>query len=194
MTKLIKTRYGQLKIANEVDLISKSLICYGEWAQNELDILKIFINAGDVILDIGAFIGTHTIAFSKFVGKSGKVYSFEANTQIFNILKENKDLNSLDNVYVLNRVVSDECGKANIAMINIATNDNLGAIEFQENNSTDSFEIIKTSIDSLELPKISFIKIDVEGMEPTVLKGAYNKIKSDHPIIFLECNTLDGGS
>ena len=56
---LINARYGPFYIPNGHDLIAQSLRLYGEWAQLEIDVLANFIQDGDVVADIGSFIGSH---------------------------------------------------------------------------------------------------------------------------------------
>ena len=65
---VLKARYGDFKIIDTDSVISRSLRLYGEWAQSEIDLLAHFIQEGSVVVDAGAFIGTHTRAFSTFIG------------------------------------------------------------------------------------------------------------------------------
>ena len=61
---LVAGRYGSFEIPDEKDLVANSLRLYGEWAQSEIDALANFIQEGSVVVDVGAFIGTHSRAFS----------------------------------------------------------------------------------------------------------------------------------
>src|SRR5687768_15197232 len=82
-------RYGNFVTPCEDDLVVNSLQLYGEWAQLEIDTLSLFIEKDDVIIDVGAFIGTHARAFSTMVAEKGKVYTFEPNSSIYSYLEEN---------------------------------------------------------------------------------------------------------
>ena len=53
------------------DPIGKSLAMYGEWAEPEIEFLSTFIGLGSAIIDVGAYLGTHTLAFSRRVGPGG---------------------------------------------------------------------------------------------------------------------------
>ena len=59
------------------------------WEQKLLNHYKNMIKNGDTVLDIGAYLGTHTLAFSQLVGDTGVVHSFEPQTKIFELLKKN---------------------------------------------------------------------------------------------------------
>ena len=78
-----------MRIIEADNVISRALALYGEWAMDELDLMAQIITPGMCVLDVGAFIGTHTLAFSEFVGPMGKVYSFEPRKDIYAILSEN---------------------------------------------------------------------------------------------------------
>src|SRR5690348_2347032 len=95
---LINARYGPFYIPNGHDLIAQSIRLYGEWAQLEIDVLASFIQEGDIVADIGSFIGSHARAFSEVAGEKGKVYAFEANSSIFPILEKNAELARRGNI------------------------------------------------------------------------------------------------
>jgi len=99
-------RYGNILTPQENDLIAKSIQIYGEWAQNEIDTLNFFIREGDSILDVGAFIGTHSLAFSNLTGKNGRVYAFEPNPSSFEYLKKNTE--NKNNIIIENLALSDK--------------------------------------------------------------------------------------
>jgi hypothetical protein len=67
------TRYGDFSVFEGEDLISSSLTRFGEWAEEEISLLLDFVSPGDIVVDVGAFIGTHTVAFAKRVGAEGVV-------------------------------------------------------------------------------------------------------------------------
>ena len=90
---------------------------YGEWAQAEVDFLLGLITPGDTVLDVGAYIGTHTLAFAKQVGVGGEVYAFEPQPLSFEVLKRNIGQNVLNNVRLLNVALSDDPRRAQIRRI-----------------------------------------------------------------------------
>jgi hypothetical protein len=78
-------RYGTMSYLKADLVIGRSLEDYGEWAQAELDFLLDLIETGNAVFDIGAFIGTHTLAFAQRVGTLGIVCSFEPQTVPFQL-------------------------------------------------------------------------------------------------------------
>ena len=70
--RTIDARYGRMTFfANDIGAASGSLAIYGEWAENEIGFVKTFIAVGETVVDVGAYIGTHTLAFSHSLGRRG---------------------------------------------------------------------------------------------------------------------------
>lgn len=152
--------------------------------QNTLPILYRYVRPGDVVLDIGANIGDHTIAYSDWVGSEGKVYAVECGSLACECLQKN--LGSRSNVIIREIALWSEEG-----WLNFKLNDkNFGAshVEFNESNSNDN-PVRCYSIDSLTIPRLDFVKIDAEGAETHILKGARRTILRLHPTLCLEVNS-----
>ena len=206
--RTLDTRYGQLTIfANDSGAVSQSLVKYGEWAENELSFLYAMIGEGATVLDIGAYIGTHTLAFARFVGPLGQVVAVEPQIRSFELLKRNIEANALGNVRAENAVASFETDEAIIPSIDIEQSESFGsasllgalhsikgglAAEPQPYGANDLAVRLMT-VDSLGITNCALIKIDVEGMEDAVLRGAEETIRRSTPIIYAECNSLEHG-
>jgi FkbM family methyltransferase len=176
--------------------VSRAIKTYGEWAQDEIDLIGGFLRPGSCVFDIGAFIGTHTLAFSRLVGEQGKVYSFEPRREIFDILTKNIELNNLGNVTAFNAAVSDELSNVGLSSLSHSDDANLGGLALYDSpfvSGNGDYSVKVVSIDSLDIDQVDLIKIDVEGMEDSVLNGAVETIKKHRPIIFAECNSLSSG-
>lgn len=133
------------------------------------------------ILDIGANIGNHTLYFCNECDAK-KVYCFEPVGATYSILKENIRLNHLEqSVSMLPIGLGEIEGKAEPAGY-IAFN--IGGTHLEQ--SIDGSICIKRLDDLNFEGKIVFIKIDVEGMEDSVLKGGANLIKKNLPFIMVE--------
>lgn len=100
----IQTKYGLMYTLPGDSLISESLRWYGEWAGREIEFLRHTISQGNVVVDVGAFIGTHTLAFSRLVGDRGAVHAFEVQPSAVAVLNENVAVNNLQNVTVLSLI------------------------------------------------------------------------------------------
>lgn len=162
-----------------------------------LETLASLYKPGSTIVDCGANIGNHSVFFAKVLGAD--VISFEP--QPFNhlILKANILLNNCQSNFLLIEKGAGE--KKDILSLHMAVEDNYGSFttekKFVKTKSNDP-SILKTFNISIEKmddeigflkKEISIIKIDVEGMELSVLKGARQIIKNNLPAIAAECFT-----
>ena len=180
-------RYGKI-LSFPDDLIGQSIEFYGEWAQKEIDFLSYFISHGQCVVDIGSFIGTHTLAFSNMVGDKGKVISYEANPACYNLLDKNINLNECKNVQSFNVGLSDT---KKMIRINIPKKikGNFGSLSLKNREAKkNGTQIALNTLDSFNLKDCRLLKIDVEGMEWNVLKGASRTINKTKPYIYFECN------
>ncbi|MCB2425569.1 FkbM family methyltransferase [Methylophaga pinxianii] len=192
LTKRVQTRYGEMVVFSENDLISESLIQYGEWAQYELDIFSIFINEGDTVVDVGGYIGTHARAFSTFVGQQGAVYTFEPNETTFYLLLKNVEYAKIDNINAFNYALGD-LKSSNAVIIDDAKNHGASSVSLnsEADISSKSAVAIKKLDEHEGIRKVDFIKIDVEGMELSVINGAELLIEQSRPVIFTEVNSVN---
>ena len=182
-------RYGEFSVPDQNDLIFNGLREYGEWAQEELDMLSRFVRPGDTVLDIGAFIGTHARAFSQMVGAQGIVHAFEPNERIYRELFKNAQLAPYSNIKTYQ--VALGARKQTQFLLQGDLLGNLGASQVLEDDRDASTTVIEQeSLENLGLPRIDFIKIDVEGMEYDVVVGGIRAIRQHAPVIFLEANSL----
>jgi FkbM family methyltransferase len=193
----ISGRYGRMNFLANDSVIGSSLRLYGEWAELELQFCKNFIKDGDVVLDIGAYIGTHALAFSNFVGPEGQVHSFEPQRISFQILKQNLAQNHLSHAMAHHAAIGAQCDRIDLLPLNVEAAHNFGSYALASSEVTaassqaEAVDVI--SIDSLNLERCDFIKIDVEGLEHQVVKGGEKTIKRFEPIIYGECNSVQNG-
>ncbi|MDB3952311.1 FkbM family methyltransferase [Alphaproteobacteria bacterium] len=186
---IVEAKHGYF-LYNKNDLfIGRSLECYGEWCEPGLDILLQCATSGGIILDIGANIGTHTVALARKVGTNGRVIAFEPQRMVYQNLCANVSLNRLINVDCLHKGVGEKNAVCNVPIMDPETQQNFGALEISGHKTGEPVEII--TIDSLSLQACSLIKVDVEGMENEVLTGANDTIRQFRPLMFVENNNLD---
>ena len=186
---IVDAKHGVF-LYNKNDLfIGRSLECYGEWCEPGLDILLQCTTLGGTILDVGANIGTHTVALAKKVGTNGRVIAFEPQRIIYQNLCANVSLNRLTNVDCLQKGVGEDTAVFPVPIMDPEKQQNFGAFEIRGYKTGEPVEII--TIDSLSLEACSLIKVDVEGMEKEVLTGANDTIREFRPLMFIENNNLD---
>lgn len=151
--------------------------------QNTLPILYRYVRPGDVVLDIGANIGDHTIAYSDWVGSRGKVFAFECGYEANACLRNN--MRGRENVVVLDMALWSSEGWLNFNQ----DNKNFGASFVTKSDVVAHDSPIKCfPLDSFKINQIDFMKIDAEGSETEILRGAEIMIGRFKPIICMEVN------
>jgi FkbM family methyltransferase len=186
-------RHGTMMFNVHDRFIGRALDLYGEWCEAEIRAVAPILEPGCTVIDIGANIGTHTIAFAKMVGAQGRVIAFEPQRIVHQILCGNVALNALTNVVVLNAAAGDVAGHVRIPSIDPTRDYNFGAIALcapdAEKEEGDLVEVV--TVDALQLQACRLIKVDVEGMEPKVIEGARETIARCEPALFVENNTVE---
>ena len=185
-------RFGNLRFFSNDGPIGDSLREYGEWAQVEIDFLTEFTPTGSTVVDVGAFIGTHALAFSDAVGPDGAVYAVEPQPQAFSLLADNVARNSVTNVTVLNVAAGAHAGETHIAAFPPTRRFNGGSLVTSDSRGAETFDIPVHSIDALQLDACALVKIDVGGAEKGVLDGMTELIRTFKPVIFCEVNDAAG--
>ena len=187
---ILHCRYGDFSVPDRNDLIFNALREYGEWGQEELDMLSRFVRPGDTVLDIGGFIGTHARAFSQMVGAQGIVHTFEPNERIYCELFTNAQLAPYSNIKTYQIALGFRKQKRFLLQGDLIGN--LGASQIIEDDRGASTTVIEEeSLDDLDFSCIDFIKVDVEGMERNVVIGGIRAIRQHAPVVFLEANSLE---
>jgi len=148
--------------------------------------LRSFFNLKEgVFIDIGAHIGNYTIMVAKKLEKKGGVISIEPEKNNFNILLKNIKLNKLRNIIPLNVACFSKKTILKLYLeegIKSGSHSIYGQGKYERVPSQTLDEIVK----ELKLEYVKLIKIDVEGAEAEVLKGAKKTLKKSHPKIIFE--------
>lgn len=165
-----------------------------------------WIGPGDWVLDIGANLGIYTIRFSNLVGPEGRVIALEPVPATFELLAANCGWAQHRNITLLNLAASDHLHSTVIRIPRAPSglDDHFSAelvrkaedeasaptnaVDFVEE---DRVTILGTPLDCLMPPpphRVKLVKIDTEGHEINVLKGADQLIRRDRPIIIMESN------
>jgi FkbM family methyltransferase len=166
---------------------------------HEEDIIEHFTpKEGDVVLDIGAHMGRYTIISSKRVGENGKVVAIEAHPNNFEMLNRNIKLNQLTNVVSLNYAVYSKETKIKLYLPEVESGYTIyNTIMSNRARAEDKFvEVNANTLDYILQLKgimdVNWVKIDVEGAEFEVLKGATNVLsKSKDIALLIEVHGLD---
>lgn len=157
---------------------------YEPWVKKHF---KFLIQPGDIVLDVGANIGFHSLYFSTLTGAKGKVIAIEPVYQNFSALENNICLNNFDNIITVQKALANETKEIQIHIDPEAKNPGAFSLLEQGIKNT-SISCVKGDelVNKLGLKKINFIKIDVEGYELEALKGLSSTIESSRPVIIFE--------
>jgi FkbM family methyltransferase len=137
------------------------------------------IRPGDTVVDAGAFIGDHTVAYSESVGKTGKVIAYEPNPLAFQCLVHNTDKRG--NVFTFCHALG-----AVREVVDLTDLPNAGSNYIGEGGR--HVHVRPLDEDASLFGQIDLMKIDVEGYELNVLKGAEQLINKFHPKMVIEIN------
>ena len=186
INRMKRTRYG-LMLYNPNDLyIGKSLDLYGEYSNGEVTLFRQLITAGSIVLNIGANIGHHTLFLAHTVGSGGTILAFEPQRILFQMLCANMALNGVMNSFCYNTAVGALAGTLTVPFLDYGVENNFGGLSLSPNDSRPGEQTGVLMVDSFNMPQCHFMKIDVEGMELDVLKGASETLKRCRPIIYVE--------
>jgi FkbM family methyltransferase len=186
--------------------VGMALAIYGEWAQAELDALAPYAPAGGRVLDVGSNVGTHAVAFARKVGASGHVTALEPQAEVFALLQRTVAVNGLADVITpLRAGAAGRAGTARVPRIAAPEGQNLGAVRLLDattaqeqgaNLLTDEIPLLTIDGLCLHLPapdspetgtRLDVIKIDAEGDEAAILRGAADTVRACRPVLHLEC-------
>lgn len=172
------------------DFITESIKHWGATTRCEMAMVLSLLSSGDTVIDVGAHIGSYSLAFATKVGSQGKVFAFEGLPMHFEVLQRNIALNNLTRTITAQSAVISDRSENYKFLLNLQ---NTGDCMFLPQN-----DLSRTTFQGLTLDewyvknqpgKVRLIKTDTEGMELAVLKGARQLICQQRPIIYCEIHT-----
>lgn len=149
----------------------------------EFNLIKCYVKHNHQVCDIGSNMGFYTIWMSKFIGREGNIHSFEPDKSNFERLQNNVILNNLKKTVKLNNnAVSDIDGM-------LSFTSGLDGENHIDNTNISSLSVESKKLDTYahenNIQSFNYVKIDVEGFEYSVLKGA-ETLLSTHKIAILQ--------
>lgn len=184
--KIVHGRDAMYLVNQNDTYVGQAILRYGEYGQQEFALLSSISGPGSVVAEIGANMGAHTVRLAKHVGMQGRVIAYEPQPVIFQSLCGTIALNSLMNVECYPYALSEKTGHLVLPALDYRQQNNFGGISF-ENAAEQGIPVPLNRFDDVYvLPRLDLIKIDVEGMELHVLKGAEDTIRKFRPVIYME--------
>jgi FkbM family methyltransferase len=166
------------------------------FGDDERDVLERFEpGADETVIDVGAHIGKYSIVAALRVGSGGRVYALEPHPRNWEYLKMNLALNGLEQVIPLQVAAADFDGRGEMYEGSGSGWHSLNPILFDRMAATRKLVVDVRALDSLlaevDLTKLTWMKIDVEGEEKRVVLGARNLIVKYHPHLLLEIHSVE---
>src|SRR5688572_25748250 len=171
---------------------------FREWTNWDKRVYLSLVRPGNNVLDIGANVGAHSVFFSHLVRAKGRVLAFEPLEPNVTAFRETLRRRSrIDNICVLARAVGNPLSTGEEVTIKVPSGDltqasleRQSAGSWRGKSTIEEHRVSLTSIDAESevqaLRHIDFVKIDVEGGELNVLKGAARTLSAHQPIIYSE--------
>ena len=171
--------------------LSRGLYVGGTYEPNEFMFLSQVLRAGMTFIDVGANDGLYTLFAAKRVGPSGRVVALEPSGREFARLEENLRLNRLANICPLRLAASDRDGVATLRIAGFGHEgcNTLGGFAYaieQEGTEEVRLATLDNIVSERALRRVDVVKIDAEGGELGVLKGARKILTTHHPLVLFE--------
>lgn len=187
--QMVRGRHGYLLFNTNDVYVGRAIGLYGEYGEIESQAFQALCHAGDVVVEVGANIGSETVALARFVGPAGHVYAFEPQRIVFQNLCANMALNSLTNVSCFHAAVGDASGSIRMPDLDYSRENNFGGVSA---GTERGYNVPLVRLDDfLEIDRLRLLKVDVEGMESKVLAGARELITRFRPILYVENDRVE---
>jgi FkbM family methyltransferase len=168
--------------------LERAAYALGTYERHVVDTIAAYVKTNAVAYDVGANAGYLTLVLAKLVGPQGKVFAFEPDPKNFKALESNLERNAMAQVTAVAKAVSSESGTVTFASYEYSLVGHIAG----ENTPGDAklHQVAAISLDDFifveNQPQPSFIKIDVEGAEEQVLRGATRVLQEVRPVILAE--------
>jgi FkbM family methyltransferase len=181
----VEGRHGRFLVNPHDVYIGQNLIHYGEYGEIEWQFISRFIKTGNVVLDIGANVGGFAVPMANTVGSKGVVLAFEPQPAVFHLLSENARHNNLTQLLPFRMGLGAAKAQLETNLPDYGAQGNYGAVSFTKQGAGLKVDIERLD-DVFQQSQLSFMKIDIEGMELDALQGAQKTARRFRPIIYVE--------
>jgi FkbM family methyltransferase len=194
------TKYGVVSLYSNEVYISNPFKHGDYWDEDTLIKLKNYIDPNKSILEIGSHCGTSSLIYASYLNNDQKLYAFEPQKNMYNLLVQNINQNNLKNKIIpynkavfcfngighMNDIDIDGGGGNVLKRYNEETNlpCNYGGICL----GVDGEEVEFTTVDNMDMENIGYMHIDAQGAENFILSKAINLITKCKPVIYFENN------
>ncbi len=192
---LTKTIWGQKIFVDTRDVsLTPHILVDGYWEMWITNVLLNVLKEGMTVVEVGANVGYYTLLVASKIGKHGKCFAFEANPEIFELLFRNVEVNGfLDRVILVNKAVANRTGWLKFHKYHRHMGSSSITLPDRRTleNILDDIEMIDVEVVSLDdyfsgkSVTIDILKMDAEGSEPLILKGARELLRCNSNLIII---------
>jgi len=187
---LIPTRHGPMWGLRADAYITRSLEFYGEYCKAEADLFRQLVVPGMTVVEAGANIGSHTVMLARACAP-GRLIAFEPQQRAFQLLCANLTMNEIANAAAYPEALGAADGVVELPVVDYAAAGNFGAVAPHPAVAAgepwrEGRTVRLRPLDALELPACGLLKVDVEGWEAGVLRGALATIGRCRPVLYVE--------
>lgn len=175
------------------DVVARSILATGFWERDTVIWIDQHLPEGGTFIDVGAHIGFHSLKAARRAGLGGRVVSVEPNPATLRELRENIHSSGASRIVIEPVACSDRRGKLELFA---SARSNTGMASLSSRNAErDAPETVAYAVEAVPLDEIvarqglsrvDVIKIDVEGAETLVLRGASQTLARFRPVIVME--------
>lgn len=168
------------------------LIAHGQWEPWASKVVLGLIEPGDHVLEIGGHVGYYTLGMAHKVGPQGSVTTFEANPRLATLARRSVRFNGYaDWVDIRQQAASDQSGQLRFTLSRqFGGGGHIYVGDCALGQDTEVIEVDAVRIDDLDLPDIKLIRIDAEGSEPLILRGAEKLLKKPDIVLCIEWDVV----
>jgi FkbM family methyltransferase len=189
----VQVEPGVKMLLDPYDYVSKEILETGVWERESWETIRSHLGGGATFVDIGAHIGYYSLKAAPVVGPTGRVIAIEPNPETIQKLYGNIQASGARNIAVAPVACSD--AEATLELFG-APRSNTGETSLSRTNASQdsqavtSYKVSARPLDEIVkdagVSRVDVVKIDVEGAEYLVLKGAAKTLDRDHPVILVE--------
>jgi FkbM family methyltransferase len=184
----VTTGAGDIFDADLSSTLEWHLWAFGCYEPHFAELFALLVRPGDRCVDVGANVGVHTVRLARLAGPGGTVTAIEPDPVLMCRARRNLALNRLGNVRLINAAASDEAGEMNLYLPGKSDTNRARASLLRHAYLTGDVIAVPvvTVDDACGAGRVALIKIDVEGHEDAVVRGAARIIERDAPAVLFE--------
>jgi FkbM family methyltransferase len=159
----------------------------GDWFEDELRFVRGWFPEGGTAIDVGANYGCYTLSLAKRCGPTGRVIAFEPGASVAAILERSVQANGFEQIRIVQAAVSDRSGTGWLRHLHTSE---LGELAEPGSDEGPGESVDLVSLDdhlaASPVDRLDYLKIDAEGAELAVLRGAESSLAAHSPLVMVE--------